>query len=192
MTPANPRKRIHTRRFHYECYLRDDGLWDIDAELSDVKDYAYTLHSRSVQADEPTHHMQIRITVDETLLVKDIVTRMEHVPYSYCRGAIDPMRTMIGVKMGSGWRNAINERLGGVNGCTHLRDLLFNAGTAAIQSIAAYARFEGRVPKNYSAEQGRKPHFIGKCMTWNLSGPVVKQWEPSYYVPPTVEPDQGK
>ena len=45
---AQARTRLHTREYVYQCYLRDDGLWDIDAELSDVKDYPYTLHSRNV------------------------------------------------------------------------------------------------------------------------------------------------
>ena len=48
------------------------------------------------------------------------------------------MQQMIGVTMGPGWRQAIERALGGVRGCTHLRELLFNMATAAYQTIPAY------------------------------------------------------
>ncbi|WP_414708625.1 DUF2889 domain-containing protein [Ramlibacter sp.] len=36
------------------------------------------------------------------------------------------MQAMVGVRMGPGWRQALEKALGGAKGCTHLRELLFN------------------------------------------------------------------
>ena len=37
-TPA-PRKHRHTRTIHAEGFLREDGLWDIEARMIDSKTY---------------------------------------------------------------------------------------------------------------------------------------------------------
>jgi hypothetical protein len=93
---AQSRTRFHTRQFLYECYRREDGLWDIDAELSDVKDHPYTLHAGIVPANQPIHNMQIRLTVDEGLTIRDVVAITLHAPFPDCTRAGDPMQAMIG------------------------------------------------------------------------------------------------
>ena len=34
-----PRTHVHTRDVQYRGYRREDGLWDIEAELTDTKTY---------------------------------------------------------------------------------------------------------------------------------------------------------
>ena len=187
---AQARTRLHTREYVYQCYLRDDGLWDIDAELSDVKDYPYTLHSRNVPPYEPVHNMQIRLSVDDSLTIREIVASTVHAPFPECVRTADPMRAMVGVTIGPGWRSEIEQRLGGVRGCTHLRDLLFNAATAAYQSVAAHALHARLSERNLGPIKMERPHFLGKCMAWALDGPVVRQYEPDFYVPPSSEQEQ--
>jgi len=182
---GQPRTRFHTRQFLYECYRREDGLWDIDCELRDIKDHPYTLHTGTVPAKQPIHNMQIRVTVDEGLTIRDFVAMTLHAPFPDCMQAGDPMRAMIGVRIGPGWRGEIERRIGGVKGCTHLRDLLFNAATAAFQSVAAHATQQRLLDPGAAAHQGETPHFLGKCMSWALDSAVVKQYEPMFYVPKT-------
>ncbi|HEX9684589.1 MAG TPA: DUF2889 domain-containing protein, partial [Burkholderiales bacterium] len=40
---AVERELTHTRRVRYEGYKRADGLWDIEAHLTDVKNHDFTL-----------------------------------------------------------------------------------------------------------------------------------------------------
>ncbi|HEY1231550.1 MAG TPA: DUF2889 domain-containing protein, partial [Ramlibacter sp.] len=62
-----PRRHLHTRAVTYEGFLRDDGLWDIEGTMSDVKTYGF---ERSDGTDmppgRPIHGMRIRLTVDES------------------------------------------------------------------------------------------------------------------------------
>ncbi|BAL27217.1 DUF2889 domain-containing protein [Azoarcus sp. KH32C] len=184
---AQARTRLHTRKFVYQCYLRDDGLWDIDGELSDVKDYPYMLHSGEVPPHQPVHNMHIRLTVDDSLTIKEIVARTAHAPFPDCMQTADPMQAMVGVTIGPGWRKEIEQRIGGVKGCTHLRDLLSNAATAAYQSVSAHALHARLNDRNLTTTQGERPHFLDKCMVWALDGPVVKEYEPHFYVSPSSE-----
>ena len=71
-TPA-PRKLIHTRAIEVKGYEREDGLWDIEAELTDTKTYAHNRRhgGRERAAGEPVHHMWLRLTIDLDMHVHD-------------------------------------------------------------------------------------------------------------------------
>ena len=62
--PDYPRQPLHT--FPYACSpARDGGLWDLEAELIDVKAYDFPKRDGEVfKAGDPIHHMHLRITID--------------------------------------------------------------------------------------------------------------------------------
>ena len=62
------RERLHVRRIRYEGWRRDDGLFDIDAHLADVKDRDYELLSGVRPAGEPVHDMAVRVTIDRAFV----------------------------------------------------------------------------------------------------------------------------
>ena len=62
--PASSRRRAHVRRIEIEGFLRDDGLYELDASLSDVKDVDYPLASGLRPAGVPVHFMRVRVTLD--------------------------------------------------------------------------------------------------------------------------------
>jgi hypothetical protein len=180
---AQPRTSIHTRHIVYHCYLRSDGLWDIEGYLSDVKDLPFLMHAKGrVPGGTPIHDMAIRMTLDDSLTIRDLVTSMDATPFAYCLNAEDPMRALIGVTMGKGWRALVEERIGGAKGCTHLRDLVINLATAAFQSITAHLRDEGQAPAGHDAHSGTPPHFLGKCMSWAFDSPVTMEYEPAFFL----------
>ena len=49
------RELLHTRRVRYEGYKRADGLWDIEAHLTDVKNHDYHLKTGVRRAGQPVH-----------------------------------------------------------------------------------------------------------------------------------------
>lgn len=58
------RVRKHTRSVRFEGYARADGLWDIEAHLTDVKPEDYLLAPGVRAAGSPVHEMWIRVTID--------------------------------------------------------------------------------------------------------------------------------
>jgi Protein of unknown function (DUF2889) len=179
------RKPLHTRRISFEGFLRDDGLFDIDAELVDFKSYPIHMRDRGDLAPgDPIHHMRIRVTVDDTLTIRAIATAMEASPFSECQLATDPMAKLVGVKLGSGWRKAIEGAIGGVAGCTHLRELLFNVATAAFQTIPVFRSQQREAAGEQIDPDGPPPYYLGKCMSWDYGGPVVQRLMPMFYRPP--------
>ena len=179
-----PRKQLHTRKISFEGFLRDDGLWDIDAELRDSKSYPIHMHERGDLAPgEAIHHMRIRVTVDDSLKIVAIQTALDSAPFAECQSAADPMAKLIGFTLGAGWRKAIERAIGGVAGCTHLRELLFNVATAAFQTIPVYLAQQRAASGPRREPDAPAPYFLDKCMSWDVSGPVVQRVMPMFYRP---------
>ena len=168
----------------YRGYDREDGLWDIEAELSDVKTYAFQVpNERPFPADEPIHGLSIRVTLDDQMVIQDIVTSMDHIPHDTCSQAPQHMHRLKGQRMGPGWRKVINEHIGGTEGCTHLREMLFNMATAAFQTLPS-GQWHRREQQGQAHPAVRdSAFFINQCHTWAYHSPTVQRSYPMFYKP---------
>lgn len=175
------RTHLHTRVVVYRGYHREDGLWDIEAELTDTKAYALERTERgAMPPGTPVHNMLIRATVDDGMVIREIVTGMDATPFNECQQGNDPMQKMVGATMGPGWRQAIERALGGMRGCTHLRELLFNMATAAYQTIPGYRARLRRQAGQTETSSDQPPYHLGKCIGWDFDGPVVARHYPRF------------
>ena len=169
-----PRKTSHIRRVTYQGYEREDGLWDMEAELHDSKahDMPSFRHQGVLLAGDPIHHMWLRVTIDRQLVVHAIEAAMDAHPLQDCPQARPALQGMVGACMARGWRQAIAQHMGGVASCTHLRELLFNMATAAFQTLPA--AFGGGDPDT-------PPRHLGQCTGWDFEGNGVKEYFPQFY-----------
>lgn len=167
-----PRSPQHIRQVNYRSYVREDGLWDIEGELLDTKaiDIPRTSGNGLHKAGVPIHHMWIRTTVNTQLVVQAIETHMDAHPLGHCPEATRSMQRMVGCSMARGWRKSIEANLGGVAGCTHLRELLNNMATAAFQSIVSA----------FTANPDLPPAYLGRCTGWDFNGPGVAEHYPQF------------
>lgn len=182
LSAPSPRQHLHTREVDFQGFRREDGLWDIEAHLRDAKTIVW--HSKDkgdLAPGTPIHDMWIRVTMDDQLTVRAIESTMDSTPFGECLQAEDPMQKIVGLTMGPGWRFAIEKALGGIQGCTHLRELLFNMATAAYQTIAGH-----RMRQHREAGASRPdapvhpPYHLGKCLAWDFDGAVVARHFPQY------------
>lgn len=182
LPPPQARKHLHTRNVTFHGFQREDGFWDIEAEIVDVKTYELTMPDRgTLMAGTPIHDMAIRVTVDDSMTIREIATSMTSTPFPECLQAQDPMQQMIGCKMGPGWRHSVEKNLGGIRGCTHLRELLFNMATAAYQTIPGYREHQMKLSGRPTVSTGLPPFHLGKCMSWDFNGPVVERHQPQFF-----------
>ena len=89
-TPTVSRTLTHTRRVRFEAYKRADGLWDLEAHLTDIKPLDYRMSSGIRPAGTPVHDMWIRLTVDRALTIVDALTLTDAMPYPGHCDAIAP------------------------------------------------------------------------------------------------------
>jgi hypothetical protein len=177
-----PRTHVHTRTVVFRGYRREDGLWDIEGEMTDAKTYAYDTSDRGrLEAGDPIHDMAIRLTVDDTMKIKEVAVAMPGTPFPECQQAKPPLSGLIGHTLGVGWRKTIEHTMGGIRGCTHLRELLFNMATAAYQTIPLYRAHLRRLAGKPAPVYKRPLPHMGTCLAWDFDGPVVKRNEPEWF-----------
>ena len=168
------REHTHTRRVRFEGYRRADGLWDIEAHITDVKSHDVKLKTGVRRAGLPIHDMVVRVTIDRKFNVVDALAVSDAVPYpGGCENIAPAYRKLIGLNLVKKFRDAVKERLGGVQGCTHITEMLSGMPTAAIQSLAGELR-EERPP-------GRKPFQLDHCHAMDTTGETVMKWYPEWY-----------
>lgn len=168
----------HIRRVVYEGFVREDGLWDIEGELFDTKavDMPGPRDVGYWRAGQPIHHMRLRVTVDQKLVVQAIEGVMETHPLGGCPSTMGALQKMVGSCMAKGWRQDITTHLGKQAGCTHIRELLQNLATAAFQTL----------PVAFGTQPDVPPRHLGQCTGWDFNGPAIARFFPEFvgYQPP--------
>jgi hypothetical protein len=99
------RTHLHTRSVVYRGYQREDGLLDIEAEMTDVKTCTLDRSKRGLMPPgTPVHDLAIRVTLDDSLTLREISSTRNHTLCGECQQGNDPMQKMVGATMGAGWR----------------------------------------------------------------------------------------
>jgi len=173
-----PRQHIHTRQITCEGFQREDGLWDIEATIIDRKTYSFANVERDgIAAGEPIHHMTVRITIGDDMVIREAEAETIGSPFGICVNGAPPVAGLKGLKLGPGWRNAVREVLGRTKGCTHIRDMVMGPlAQAAYQTIIPM-----RNRMNKDKPVTRKPAVLGTCVAYDPSNPIVKSMWPQFY-----------
>jgi hypothetical protein len=173
-----PRHKFHDRLVECHGYRREDGLWDIEGHLVDTKTYSFPTRLRGeIQAGEPVHEMWLRLTIDEDLLIHEAEAVTDHGPFPMCPDITPRFSLLAGIRIGPGWTRAVSSRVGGVLGCTHLRELLKPMATTAYQTLVGARQARTR----QAVESGRPPANLNTCHAYAPDSPVVREYYPTFY-----------
>lgn len=172
-------------------YRRDDGLYDIEAHLIDTKTYAFENHDRgAINPGVPLHGMFARMTIDEDMMITAFEAATDFSPYAICPQAAPNFARLAGIRIGRGFIRAANERIGGVHGCTHLRELLGQMGTVAFQTMYSIRQKRDAAPNAVSTPDvpasvpASRPPMLGTCLAYAPESPVVQRHWPEFYTGP--------
>ncbi|WP_084169777.1 DUF2889 domain-containing protein [Paraburkholderia ferrariae] len=202
LSPPVPRQLRHQRAIRAVAYEREDGLWDIDACLTDHKPRDVPLAAGVRPKGLPIHELWLRITIDRKLNVVDAEASSDWVPYDgQCQNANPAYRALIGLNLLQNFRREAGRRLAGTAGCTHLTEMLGVLPTAAVQAFvgAVWKGGNGAPGEDTGPEIGKTadgaaagetpPFQLGRCHALRFDGEAVKQFYPRWYghVPRSVE-----
>lgn len=172
------RELLHRRNIVAEGYRRRDGLFEVEARLTDTKttEAATPAEAALRKPGGVLHDILLRLVFDENMKVHDIVAFTEAAPYPACPNAHAALGSLKGLSMSSGWSRTVRERLGGVNGCTHLVELLGPAATTAFQTLAPL-----RMSRPDPLDANGRPVKIDSCHAYARDGELVKVRWPAFY-----------
>ncbi len=168
------RKHIHSREIFCRGFAREDGLWDIEASLVDSKTYSFNNADRgSVNSGEPVHAMTIRLTLNDTLVVREAEAAIDASPFDLCADIAPRFKALKGLCIAPGWKKAVRQHFAGTKGCTHLTEMLLGPlATTAFQTVVPL-----RDKKLAATAGGEPPALLNSCHAFADTGPVVKrQW----------------
>jgi hypothetical protein len=175
---AVSRRPIHTRTLKVQVYERDDGLFDVEAGLVDVKQIDMRLATGIRPAGEPVHEMQLQLVVDRQLNILEAGSATLAMPYpGYCSEHGDAYGQLKGLNLLRGFRADLKQRLAGTRGCTHLTELAGVLPTAVIQSFAGYV-----LDTKEGGDDGQPPFQLDRCHALRREGQVVKTHYPRWFV----------
>ena len=170
----------HRRSFCYEVFEREDGLWDIEAQMQDRKTYPFILASALRPAGEPLHNMILRVTVDNGLNIVAVQAQTLSAPYlAQCQTITPDYQKMVGLNILRGFRAAIRDLYDGVAGCTHLTELANSLPTVVIQGVGVELNIRHR--QAVGDEQAGRPFQINKCHALAEGAEAVHLYYPKWY-----------
>jgi hypothetical protein len=176
LSDPTPRKQLHTRKITLGGFQREDGLFDIEAEITDTKSYDFDTRDRVVIAGTVLHHMRARLTVNEDMEIVHAEAVTEAGPFSICGGGAETFGRLAGLVVRPGFLKAANERLGGVEGCTHLRELLQQMATVTFQTL-----FPVRAKREVNRDAATPPRLLNTCFAYDSNRSVVARRFPAFY-----------
>ncbi|MFN4088230.1 MAG: DUF2889 domain-containing protein [Alphaproteobacteria bacterium] len=172
LSPAKPRRHIHTRRIECRGYLREDDLWDVEAWIEDTKAYAFDSELRgAVEAGGQIHDMVARLTVDDRLTIHAAEAESRVTPYRICPAAAAGFSRLAGLRIRPGWMREAAKAYGGREACTHLFELLRPMATTAFQTIFPWREGEAAA-RGAAPDQSAGPP-VDSCYAYAADREVV-------------------
>jgi hypothetical protein len=170
---SSGRRKAHTRRITCEAYRRDDGLYEIEASLQDVKPHACHLPERTVPAGEPIHEMSLCVTIDGRLAIRGAEARMSHSPHRVCGDIAQSYRQLVGLTIGPGFTKTVKRMFRATLGCSHLTELLPIIATTALQTLWTERHMRGATASDFGDAPGSSP--IDGCHALRSDGETARR-----------------
>ncbi|TYL49463.1 DUF2889 domain-containing protein [Marinomonas sp. IMCC 4694] len=166
------RKLMHKRVIESHGFLREDGLWDIQATMQDLKAYDVRreFDDSLVPTNSPFHDISVTLTLDDTFLIKEVNVSMDSFPFPNCGAAAPNFALLKNTRIGPGWNRWLKKTFSGKVGCTHVLELLPVAATTAFQTM--WQPLGEKYPKQVPIALGK---LVNSCQGWSDNGPMVSR-----------------
>ena len=182
---ARARRPMHRRAINCDGYLREDGLWEVEARLVDTKPFLQRDQFRGdLPPGTPVHDIRLRLVVDDSLIIREAETDMATTPFPTCIEVDGILRRLVGERIGRGWRETVRRKIGKLETCTHLSELLGPAVTTLFQTMSYGKRPDGGDSMDGHVGTSEPPFFINGCHSWRSDGPIVAKVFPQFATKP--------
>ena len=113
-TPTDQRRLLHRRAIDVQVFARDDGLFEVEARLTDIKTHDVPLAGEARRAGEPIHDMGLHLIVDAQLTIQAASSHTDWMPYPGACGAHgNAYARLVGLNLMKGFRLGVKNALAG-------------------------------------------------------------------------------
>ncbi len=172
---AVTRELVHTRQVRFDGYLRSDGLFEVEARIQDIARVATELPFGPIAPGQSIHDMRMVMVVDGDMVIRDMRASTDSGATPFCAEANPAYASLVGLKIGPGFKKQVKARVGGALGCTHLTELVEGMGTAFMQTWFYPRRAKmARMRKEQPDALLPRPWVIDTCHAYRSEGEAVK------------------
>jgi hypothetical protein len=190
MQDAITREELHHRRIDLRGFRRSDGLFEVEAQLTDRKTHDFSPPSggRQVAAGDAIHDHGLRVVFGDDMVIRQVATAMRAYPYRERPGGGDSLQALVGLQIGPGWAGELRKRLPAGDTCTHLKEMMIPLASAAFQTL--YSVRTGHVD---AKDASGRPRKIDSCYAYGASRALVALQWPAFHQPaaPRRHNDEG-
>jgi hypothetical protein len=178
LPPAAAQRQLkHRRQIDVQVFSRGNGLWEVDAVLTDTKTRVADMLDGPRPAGTPIHDMLLRLVVNEKLDILEAGSETRWMPYTgICNDHDDAYGALVGMNLLQNFRHTLRQKLGGVLGCTHITELALVVPTAVVQAFAGEV-----IDTRGTAEGAKQPFQIDRCHALRSDGEIVRLQHPRWY-----------
>jgi len=187
------RRLMHRRSIECTGYLRNDGLWEVEARLVDTKPFAQRDHFRGeFQPGDPVHDIGVCLAVDDALTIREAETTMRATPFPTCVDVEPILQRLVGERIGPGWRDLGRRKIGGWRPAPTCRSCSARPSRHSTRRCLTARHRTGAVRSKISAAPASRRSFLAAV----IPGEPMDPSSPSYFrnsrlrVLLTIEPGQ--
>ena len=125
--------------------------------------------------------------IDDGMTIREAEAMMRATPYPTCIEVEPILERLIGERVGPGWRETVRRKIGRIETCTHLMELLGPAVTTLYQTMSYGKKPQGRDTLENQQNSGERPFFVGGCHSWRTDGPIVAAMFPQFATKPAAK-----
>lgn len=136
---------------------------------------------RSPAGESRIHELRLEgILTLPDLTIDSICAKAIEQPFHTCGASVEPMSRLAGVRIGPGFRQAVLEKIGGVQGCSHFLSMALDLG--ALHTLTTYLQMEAEAPRRgIGADDGQwmaiglrvEPRLVDACIGLSRESPVI-------------------
>jgi hypothetical protein len=170
------KEHVQSRRIEINSFDVGDGRIQVEGRL---RDWQRPRLGGSLLGPFLVHDIRVCITVNGyNMAIEAVEGEMCHQPRNGCSEVLPLMGDLVGVEVTKGFAKQVKELIGGVRGCTHVRNLVINLGPAALQGF--WCGYLANKVSGFSPNDPRIQKYANSCLLWREDGPLVN--EPSRYL----------
>lgn len=173
------RRHLHTRQVQCVGYLRDDGLFDVEATMQDITPQPTQMFYKRLDAGQALHDMRLVVSFDHDMVIREVQAQTRTAPTPFCSDANARYQALVGLKIGAGFSRKVKALFGGTGGCTHMTELLGPLATTAIQTWFSLWR-ETNILSEAHRKEGplERPMLVDSCQAYRIDGPAMRDLWP--------------
>jgi hypothetical protein len=138
----------------------------------DISITAYELQNGHVMLEsaflDPYHLIRLHLKIDPaTRIIVESECEMANHPHSVCPQITDKARTLTGLTVGRGITKEISRRIGGSEGCVHLRELAFDTVNFGATVMIGYDEGFGLMSRDFNILDEQKRYDLSRHVLKN-------------------------